>query len=543
MSIDRTVLLNAQVGNFQPDGAWVWGSPGTNLPGQILVLNHPEERIIKIVPFGGTARTVSSVKPPASLPYLYTASFMALTATGNVYAPENQFVTGRMFLEPLDHLDGFPPRSDLADGLPQGSFVDIDSSAKASFALDTEGQLWAWASPSDFTGDTGLASFQTPAPTTPAVTLTNVAQFTAGSTFCIAQKKDGTWWATGSGDGQDGLAARIVDGTLDGTFLGGDSNLWSQTVAMAWTEVPSLEALDTVKVVASGGTEVTLFVQRDGTVWAAGGQADFFSETNVTGIFYGQYISFCGFSGPFLGVHVDPRAYYPAQIPWATNIVDASTADEYALYLTSNGVVYFVCGNVNVGTEWAILAADGSVSVPNPGPTGPDFPPALLFPPGITGAALLPGGGAIIGSDGRLYTVGATPDGSVRPEDLPAYNLAVEAGLPPPFSLDGTHFNEMPNFGSVFSRFFAAGPTDPVTGATSLADPQPPWAGFPPPLLSRSGLANNIPGGFTQWGFRVLTITSGSSSTLTPAISLVVALFAVFRKGGALIWSRVAGPV
>lgn len=646
---DRFVPLRAQIGDFQPAGGWFWGAThdipnavgrasGLNFPRPITVGGHydptasyyyvppPIETVVKIV-HGIQGHD------PANTTYV-----VVLTAQGNVYAPVEMVslrdFDGEISYDPSPGTFGHPAGvSDLVPGIPQGSFVDIDTSNFTSFALDSNGNLWAWDSDwLPLSGESGAqAVFGVPYSTTPFITLRNVAYFRAGAQYCIAQKTDFTWWAVGQGgDGADGLASI----NPDGTFYQGDATLWGPQVGLFWTEVPSLEALDTVKI-ATGSSfagSTTLFLQRNGTVWACGtgplGGGGGNSPPNMTGLNYAT------------GLYQDLA--YPTQVPGMTNIVDVAIAGygEFALYLTAGASNTFfvedtgqrtdndptltpVLGpwqfppgaNFYSATQTAISAVDVNgrtyAVYVGPDPTNfasavPDInfdptsspdgsvttsagvavdpfgfywvatsalvqadtvaeivvnatvfgtggtcyfvsgkqdgstpPTPLIFPPGVACRDLLQGGGAVIGDDGRLYTLGITPTGEYDQAALDALNvISATIGYDPFFTIDGTKFDELLNLGYFNFPVSPFNPVD-VNGNPDVA------AGEPPPALARNRLRNVVQGGFSTFGFNVFALTSSGSPTPPPPfLGRAVPLIAFFSSGRSLrTWSHVIGPV
>jgi len=119
-----------------------------------------------------------------------------------------------------------------------------------------------------------------------------------------------------------------------------------------WRESPAYESLpNTVKVVTVGHQDVrsgpVLLIQADGTVYALGGAVEYIfatSTANITGIDYGQYVYNLDHAGPSGFSFVFDLAILddPIQLPWASNIVDASisTTGGYALYLDVAGNVF-----------------------------------------------------------------------------------------------------------------------------------------------------------------------------------------------------------
>lgn len=472
---------------------WVWGQYGLNAPIEITIVDRPDEHFLKVVSGGA-----SNPNDPIGTGVRYTA----LSNAGNVYSRgwndgkgEGSFHYSFRF-DPFT--DGFGQvfASSAVAGLPQGTLVDISNSHNASFALDRLGQLWAWSSANDTTGDTGAGLFDqfgTPLPQpTPFVTLTNVAYFAAGEQYCIAQKTNGSWWAVGNSADADGLSMW----NLDGTIYKDDSNLFAVEVAPFWNPVPALDTLDTVKVVNGdyGDGPLSLFIQRDGTVWAGGGQSYLFSgpAQNITGINYNQFLSLDS-SGLIIQ---DPQVHHLNQIPWATNIVDAAIVDGlFALYLTADGTVYVVSNNVNV--------YGGPLD--NPILITPAFPAiTIALPPGVIAVALYPGGGAIIGSDNLLYTLGV-------PIVAPPTYTAPLAWTPSGELTEPGTLGEAPDVLAAELAFINSLPDDQRLGwYTAGGSPDFPFLSLQPVSLNR--LKQPIVGGFADYGFRVYALTSGSAT-------------------------------
>ncbi len=442
--------------------------------------------------------------------------FLALTEDGRVFRRGG----GIPAIYDGDEPGGNAFLSQLVAGIPQGSIVDIGASEDGAFALDTLGQLWAWSKSTGISSTIGWNDpfLSAPQPT-PFVTLTGVAAVYPGPDFVIAQKTDLSWWSIG-GD----FAGGISPYNLDGTIYNGDLNSFATLIAPFWNEATDLEGLNTVKVVTgSAGASVSLLIQGDGSVWAVSGANTSGSGIvhPITGIDYSQFFTF----DPITGLTVDPAITHAMPIPWASNIVDAAICvnfnNEFALYLTADGRVYCVGGD-------AVYVAAA--------------PPQIKMPTGVSVAALYPGAGAVIGSDGRFYTLGATPDGSLTFADAlnnfgfinDAGQIVLDAGLSVYEANDhafGTHFvgvNGL-NLGEEFG----------------FSDPTAPWAGFPPPPLSLNRLVNPMVGGFAQFGYRVYAIVQFVGDVpLVPITATYVPLSAVFQRGLSIFtWSRVIGPV
>jgi alpha-tubulin suppressor-like RCC1 family protein len=174
--------------------------------------------------------------------------------------------------------------------------VAIAANQETSYALRSDGTLWAWGY--NFNSELGDGTeISRSAPVSP-LGLDNVVAFAAGS-LCLAVKTDGTVWAWGTG------------------YLGDGSAIATYTMP---TQVSTLAG---VKSVACNGNQY-FALKTDGSLWAWGDN------------YYGQ-----------LGQDAVVTQLSPIQIP-LSGVIDVSCGIDHTLALKSDGTVW-VWGRNNFG--------------------------------------------------------------------------------------------------------------------------------------------------------------------------------------------------
>jgi alpha-tubulin suppressor-like RCC1 family protein len=110
---------------------------------------------------------------------------------------------------------GMPgPASDdpITVPIPRGTargFVAVVAVADRSFALRSDGTVWAWGDNAN--GSLGIGTTTNPAEPTQAPTLKDVIAIAAGERHCLAQDSHGTVWGWGeNGNGQLGIPASTI---------------------------------------------------------------------------------------------------------------------------------------------------------------------------------------------------------------------------------------------------------------------------------------------------------------------------------------------
>jgi|GEM_PF-3199464 len=170
-----------------------------------------------------------------------------------------------------------------------------------SLALDSNGYVWAWGR-NDLgqLGDTTTATRDTPVR---VALLKGVVDIAAGRDFCLAAKSDGSVWGWGSNaSGQLGQAA------------GSGSQYF--------TTLTQVSSLDNVQKVATG-TNFSLALKKDGSVWAWGANAS------------GQ-----------LGVGNTTDSVVPQRVSLPTDVVITElAARDHVLALQNDGKVWAWGGN------------------------------------------------------------------------------------------------------------------------------------------------------------------------------------------------------
>lgn len=100
----------------------------------------------------------------------------------------------------------------IAVPIPRGTtrgFVAVAASADRSFALRSDGTVWAWGD--NTSGNLGTGTTTTPAEPTQVASLTDVIAIAAGERHCLAQDSRGAVWGWGeNGNGQLGIPASTV---------------------------------------------------------------------------------------------------------------------------------------------------------------------------------------------------------------------------------------------------------------------------------------------------------------------------------------------
>jgi alpha-tubulin suppressor-like RCC1 family protein len=122
---------------------------------------------------------------------------------------------------------------------------DIENGSETSFAIKTDGTLWAWGSNAQ--AQLGLAGGSRSSPVQVGV-LSDWSQVSAGTDYTLAVKTDGTLWAWGSA-----TFGRMGNGTATG-FLTAPTQIGALS---DWSQV-------------SAGTSNSLALKTNGTLWAWG---------------------------------------------------------------------------------------------------------------------------------------------------------------------------------------------------------------------------------------------------------------------------------
>jgi alpha-tubulin suppressor-like RCC1 family protein len=183
--------------------------------------------------------------------------------------------------------------TNLPEQIVAGNVTAIAAGANFSLFLKSDGSLWAMGYNGD--GELGDGTYnQTNLPE--QIVAGNVTAIAAGAYHSLFLKRDGSLWAMGNnGDGQLG------DGTTDHDFY--NTNLPEQIVASNVTAI-------------AGGAYHSLFLKRDGSLWAMGYNAS------------GQ-----------LGDGTYKQTNLPKQIV-ASNVTAIAAGYTYSLFLKSDGSLW-----------------------------------------------------------------------------------------------------------------------------------------------------------------------------------------------------------
>lgn len=193
----------------------------------------------------------------------------------------------------------------------------IAASEKNSYVLKSDGTVWS--SGNNFFGQLGYGDDILPFGEMPGIVagLTDVKSISAGSTFAIALKKDGTVWAWGD---------------YDSTQRGGDTFFtrygqvgdyyYSYSKKVNYKNRPvQIDGLKDI-ISISAGAYHSLALKKDGTVWAWGG-----NKNGQLG--NGMYRS-------------DRQAY---QVQELTDIIEVATGYNHSVALKNDGTVWAWGGN------------------------------------------------------------------------------------------------------------------------------------------------------------------------------------------------------
>jgi hypothetical protein len=482
---DRTVPLTGEIRPSGPDAlaglggtGYAWGGNLVNRP--TLYPSSELDPIVQLAP-------ASSVDAPNHV--------LILTQSGRVYHTPNS----RDFIS-----------DDLVAGLPQGHIINlqVSLSSLARFALDEYGNLWAWSTANNFKSAVGVGTPGYPyiAPTpTPFVTLTDVNYVVPGPVYVMARKTDGSWWA--SGYGPTGLPFQLLG------QAGQDSQ--NDPARYGWLESEVFESMPSpIATVVTAGTGLqaqngytAILICEDGSAFALGALDTLFSGAsgNVTGINYQQYLSYA--TGTLT---IDPVAYDPIPLPWAAGIqlvdasIDAPFGSSYGLYLDADGIVHFVDNET-----WVFISQGQS-------------PPQVIMPEGVIATGLYVGGAGIIGSDTKLYTLGA-PDGSLTEDDI--------------LSDSDGHLSVDELFGT-YSNFNSLAPGAANRAAIVFDTSSSPAS---PIAVSANPLTNVLPGGYAAMNTTLYAIVASLATLLGP--TRAVPLFAFLSKNQFYSWARLVGPI
>ncbi|WP_340008087.1 hypothetical protein MHH52_09230 [Paenibacillus sp. FSL K6-0276] len=140
-----------------------------------------------------------------------------------------------------DSVVNFPDEKKLLSGITQ-----LDAGDRSAYAITADGTAWAWGGGYGSIGNGAT----TPAYTPVKMHIDHVKQVSGGDRHNLILKDDGTVWAVGGNE-----HGQLGTGTQSLTDL---------------VEPVQVKGLTDVKSVSAGGTH-SLALQRDGIVWAWGG--------------------------------------------------------------------------------------------------------------------------------------------------------------------------------------------------------------------------------------------------------------------------------
>ncbi|MCL2680247.1 MAG: hypothetical protein FWF11_02060, partial [Coriobacteriia bacterium] len=318
------------------------------------------------------------------------------------------------------------------------NWTQVSAGGWHSLALRSDGTLWAWGDSGN--GQTGLGG--SGRQTTPAQvgTATNWTQVSAGQIHSLAIRQDGTLWSWGNhSNGRTGL----------GTTAGRQLTPAQVGTATNWTQV-------------SAGTEYSLAIRQDGTLWSwgnngngrtglgttAGNQltpAQVGTATNWTQTSAGEAHSLAiradgtlwAWGSNSLGrTGLDTTTTNqttPAQVGTATNWAQVSAARNHSLAIKADGTLWAWGQNAEGRTGLGV--ASGNQTTPAQVGTATDW---LLADAAVVGEA---GSGAYslgMRTDGTLWGWGRNADGQLGLNDTTQRTVPTligsgfETGLEPP---------------------------------------------------------------------------------------------------------------
>jgi alpha-tubulin suppressor-like RCC1 family protein len=176
----------------------------------------------------------------------------------------------RFFMIPLSLVASavFPLTNTAYSETHNGDIVQIASGYNHNLALLRDGTVWAWGDNTygqlaDGTSGEGMFTHNYRAKPQRIPELTDVASISAGTDFSIAVKKDGTVWSWGHGHmGQLG-------NTEDMNIKSSKDTLQEKWIQHDETKPVQVKKISNVIAVSAGGSHA-LALTKDGTVWAWG---------------------------------------------------------------------------------------------------------------------------------------------------------------------------------------------------------------------------------------------------------------------------------
>jgi alpha-tubulin suppressor-like RCC1 family protein len=239
----------------------------------------------------------------------------------------------------------------------------ISMSRSHALAIQSDATVWSWGDNSRGELGNGVTS---PAPglAHPGLLIPGVSAVSAGQTFSVALRLDGTVWAWG-----DNLYGQVGNGSPSGTAVCAPAQVMVDSSG-------SLVPLSGVVAIAAGGN-FALALRSDGTVWGWGDEA------------YGA-----------LGTSSPATAGTAVQVAGLSGITAISAGSFFGLALKNDGTVWY----------WGLVAEFIVAGGPNP------ITPVPAQVPGLSGIASIGAGwgfGLARAGDGTLWGWGVNDFGQL----------------------------------------------------------------------------------------------------------------------------------